>query len=279
MSAPDSLPGNLLKRIETHGFALLQTSESLRQSISSVFDAGYAFFRASADAKLLNWLPEETGYRAIGREYSDDPNQPDQLESFTVTIRHPTTGLPEEKARVLATRMLDVFHEMEELSETLATGLKKSITCRDDDTVQKGAFHRWSRLQLNYSRPSQVSSQFINEAHEDGNLLTLACASGRGLEVRSPTGEFIPLTAHPGELILMPGGIIWLLSGGRIPPLFHRVVPHTHSQERLALLFFGDISPSVCEPWLETDVNRGIDIRDRVRTNVNRFGLDGFSGE
>jgi isopenicillin N synthase-like dioxygenase len=77
----------------------------------------------------------------------------------------------------------------------------------------------------------------------------------------------------------MPGEIIWLLSGGRIPPLFHRVNPKPSCEERIALLFFGDINPSACEPWVENEFNRGVDIGRRVLTSVNRFGLKGFGEE
>src|SRR5258708_30685865 len=40
--------------------------------------------------------------------------------------------------------------------------------------------------------------------------------------------------------------------------------------ERLALLFFGDIDPKVCDPWVMNSVNAGIDIGARVQASVAR---------
>ena len=74
----------------------------------------------------------------------------------------------------------------------------------------------------------------------------------------------------------MPGEILWLLSGGQIRPLYHRVRREPGCSERLALLLFGDINPRLCWPWVHTDINEGVDIGARVLTNSNRFGLGGF---
>ncbi len=84
------------------------------------------------------------------------------------------------------------------------------------------------------------------------------------------------ITTAPNEVLVMPGEIVWLLSGGQIRPLHHRVRREPSCSERLALLFFGDINPRLCRPWVRADVNEGVDIGARVLTNAARFGLDGF---
>jgi isopenicillin N synthase-like dioxygenase len=75
------------------------------------------------------------------------------------------------------------------------------------------------------------------------------------------------------ELLLMSGEILSLLSGGKIPPTYHRVRPIAKNTERLSLLFFGDIDPALCKPWIVNDTNANIDIGDRVLNNSTRFGL------
>jgi hypothetical protein len=47
----------------------------------------------------------------------------------------------------------------------------------------------------------------------------------------------------------------------------------------MALLFFGDLDPRLCEPWVRNQVNASVDISKRVLKSVNRFGLQGFSSE
>jgi isopenicillin N synthase-like dioxygenase len=138
---------------------------------------------------------------------------------------------------------------------------------------------RWSRLQVNYARPANTRTPFINEAHEDGVLMTLVCATCPGFEVQTPDGEFAPLTTSPGEVIAMAGEITWLLSGGIIPPVYHRVRPVGDYAERLSVIFLGDVHPSLCEPWVENEVNAHVDIGERVRTSAARFGLQAFLGE
>jgi isopenicillin N synthase-like dioxygenase len=127
---------------------------------------------------------------------------------------------------------------------------------------------------LNYSRPAEVALPFINEPHEDGALVTIAYASGPGLEMQMPNNDFMPITNDPWNVPVIPGEIAWLLSGGHIRPVYHRVRPEPHYSERIALLFFGDINPRLCEPWIQNEINRNIDIGDRVLKNPKRYGLE-----
>ena len=81
----------------------------------------------------------------------------------------------------------------------------------------------------------------MNELHEDGCLITIASNKGPGLEIRSPDVCFLPLEISSQQVIVMPGEILWLLSGGAIEPLFHRVRADRSNEERMSLLFFGHI--------------------------------------
>jgi len=278
MSLQVPLPENLRQPLVSVGYVLLKTSENLQERVKEVFDAARLFFSESLNDKIANMLPEETGYRPFGVEYSRSPEEPDQIESFTVTARHQELAaeLSSPSARDLWDRMLKAFTIMETIAEALTMQLAAEISNRPVKTLRT-AFHRWSRLQLNYSRPATVPSSFINEEHEDGSLITLACATGPGLEIRTNSNEFAPLPATAEEILIMPGEIAWLLSGGLIQPLYHRVRPLSRATERMALLFFGDIDPSCCEPWIKTEINSMVNIGDRVLTNVNRFGLKGFA--
>jgi isopenicillin N synthase-like dioxygenase len=77
----------------------------------------------------------------------------------------------------------------------------------------------------------------------------------------------------------MPGDIAYLLSGGRIRPLYHRVQTDINFEERMALLFFADVSPELCDPWVINEVNRNVNIGDRVLNNSQRFGVQAFKAE
>jgi len=241
--------------------------------------SAYSFFRLAAAEKAPNVLPECCGYRPCGVEYSSRPDRPDQIESFTVSARVPDAArrLPSESARLLYRDMRLVFEALQEVVEAITVEIATSIAGTEAAAKLCGRFRTWSRLQLNYSRPRDCPWPWIHEIHEDGNLLTIAGTTAPGLEIMTRNSVFTPIPTAPGEVLVMPGEIAWLLSGGAVQPLYHRVVPTPGVAERIAFLFFGDLDPGVCIPWAVNSTNAGIDIGARVRTNVNRFGLSGFN--
>jgi isopenicillin N synthase-like dioxygenase len=272
------IPEDAVERLKSDGFLLIPLSQRAFKKVAATFDAAYPFFRAPLQEKNINGLPEELGYRPTGIEYSQSPERPDPIESFTVDGRTDVTPVDctTVSARELYARMLATFVIFERIAQTLTVRLADTLSGNSAGRALGGALRRWSCLQLNYSRPADADAAFINEAHEDGHLLTVSCANGPGLEVQTAAGEFTPLTVPPDKVLVMPGEILWLLSGGQIRPLYHRVRREPGCSERLALLFFGDINPRLCRPWVHTDINEGVDIGARVLTNSNRFGLGGF---
>ncbi len=273
-----SPPGNLQEYFQTNGYLILEVSRELQDSIQASFEAALTFFRSTLSEKMTSRLPEELGYRPFGIEYSQLPTAPDQIESFSVAARYSEgrAKLSFSSAQSLWDRLSEAFNMLEHIAEALAVQLATEISSCPFRPVLQGAFHRWSRLQINYSRPVEVASPFINEVHEDGNFMTIACSTGPGLEILTPSQRFVQITTAQGSMVVMPGEIAWLLSGGRVLPLYHRVRPEPTIKERMALLFFGDIDPGACEPWFKNEVNAQVDIGDRVLRSVSRFGLKGF---
>ena len=260
------------------GYHFLPLDNKARTAISATFHAGYEFFRSSLDEKLENTLAEDCGYRPFGVEYSRSPDEPDQMESFTATAREiDTLGLGTEKGRDLYRRMRETIAVFEPIAESLAIALARKADTDADTAQLMGAFHKWTCLQLNYSRPIENAPRLINAPHEDGNLVTFGLSDGPGLEIQTPQGSFIPVSRPEGTVVVMPGEIARLLSGGLVNPLYHQVRPDPAVAERLALLYFGDIDPSRCKPWVRNEVNHDLDIGAISRANSARFGLEGFA--
>jgi isopenicillin N synthase-like dioxygenase len=270
-----------VNRLKTDGFLLLRLAEVAYQTVNSTFEAAYPFFRAPLEEKILNKLSQDSGYRPMGVEYSQAPERPDLVESFTASFRTRAeiTRLPLPNAQLLFERMLNTIDAFESIAEAITIRLADELSENQAGEKLKGAFRQWSRLQLNYSRPASATATFINETHEDGDLLTVACATGPGFELQAANEEFIPITTAPDEVLVIPGEIAWLLSGGLIKPMYHCVRPEPCERERMALLFFGDIHPQLCEPWIKSEVNANVDIGARVLTNATRYGLHGFTLE
>jgi hypothetical protein len=202
------------------------------------------------------------------------------MESFTASYRSIASAgtLSYPRASILHARIIEVIGVLIAFAESITLEVCRALS--NADYLQlRGGFRNWSRIQINYSRPVDVSEQFINELHEDGNLFTIACADGPGLEIMLPTGEFVPVTALPPKILIMPGEIAWLLSGGAVAPLYHRVSPGPGIPERISMLLFCDLDPHLCQPWVANEINAGVNIGARVAANDKRFGLTGRSAK
>lgn len=269
---------NFAQRLISERVLVFRLPENVARSVQSVFDAAFSFFRQPTSTKRKCSFSQDMGYRELGDEYSRLPGHADQLESFSVSARVPIplSNLNSAGAELLSHRMLGVFDSLEAITETLVISLADHFTNRSNGSSLKGTLRHWSRLQVNYSLPSDVVMNFINEEHEDLDLLTLTVAPTPGLEVETTKNTFVPITTMTDQVLILPGEIAWLLSGGQLQPAYHRVRASDQIPDRLSLLFFADLDPNHCQPWVSNDVNRGVDIGKRVLTNVHRFGLAGF---
>lgn len=267
--------------LQRQGTVSIRLEAAVRDAIGRAFQTAADFFHAPQEQKLHHVLAKECGYRARGIEYSASPDHPDEIESFTSCPRvHPSPDeLELPSARALYEQMETVFLHLEEIAEAITIEMATVVSHNSHAERLAGGLHRWSRLQLNYSRPSRTAGANIHDLHEDGNLLTLACATAPGLEVRDGYGNFFAVAPTYEEVLVMPGETAWLLSGGEIQPAWHRVRPDAETDERMALMLFADLNPALCEPWVRTAVNAGIDIGDRVLRTDTRFGLKGLTPE
>jgi isopenicillin N synthase-like dioxygenase len=278
VSLAQNIPETVLETFRIEGYLRLELACTTAKAVADAFDAAFTFFHSPLEEKLLNMLPADGGYRPFGIEYSRSPDVPDQIESFTTSYwTHSLVDrLPTASARQLHARMGTVKDALESIAEALTLRLEEGIRGYSSQTL-RGGFQRWSRLQLNYSRPASVKAPFINELHEDGVLMTVTSVTGPGLEVQTQNGSVIPLVTGPTEVLAMTGEIAYLLSGGIIPAVYHQVRPIPAWTERLAFVFLADVDPHLCAPWIETGINKGVDIGERVRTSAKRYGLHGFT--
>lgn len=265
----------LLSALMNDGFLKFNVLETTTRATDNAFRVAEHFFQLPLIEKVRNRLPNDTGYRPYGIEYSQTPERPDQVESFTVSHRvsNPVDQLHADEAKALSEEMLVLFDLLENIAEQIIASLACKLSNNALAERFCGAFRSWSLLQLNSSHPVGKSFDCINDLHEDGCLITLMSNTGPGLEVLSPDNKFIPITIASGELLLVPGEILSLLSGGTIRPLYHRVRPASDGNVRRSLLFFGDIDPALCQPWVLNHTNRNVDIGDRVLKNSKRYGL------
>ena len=88
--------------------------------------------------------------------------------------------------------MRQAFSKFQSIAETTTIALAREMGDPYPEARFRGAFSGWSRLQVNYSRPSQVDLPMINESHEDGDFFTVLCAMIPDLELMI-AGSFQPV--------------------------------------------------------------------------------------
>jgi isopenicillin N synthase-like dioxygenase len=203
------------------------------------------------------------------------------MESFTVrrNMPEPSWGILDETALLLINEMRGTLEHFCVIAAALVAGLARFFSQELEVAATRKSLGEWSLLQLNYARPSQTQARFINQAHEDGCLLTVASNTAQGLEIEVNRKSYTSVSIKPNQIVIMPGEILWLLSGGQIPPCYHRVRAAADVTERMSLLLFGDLNPARCSPWVSAENNRHIDIGERVLKNSRRFGLKEWGPE
>lgn len=246
------------------------------EALSRCYVLGRSFFDQGADEKQRSAEPSGDGYRPYGVEHTD--GRPDRLESFAVSGRTDPRSLPagdEGAGHALRSAMLDAFGRLEPLAEAIMLRWAEQVTGRSMATALRGGLRECSTLQLNCALESAEAEQ-INTVHDDITVLSLCHAEQPGLEVELEMPVYAPVYPGPQALVALPGKIATLLSGGAIEPVRHRVRGGAAGR-RLSLIFFADLQPSRCTPWVETPVNAGVDIGQLVRESPTIFGLPPIS--
>jgi isopenicillin N synthase-like dioxygenase len=271
----------LLERLVNHGCSVIELVPPEPKAVAEVVSAALSFFRLSAAVKAKCRIGLAAGYRPYGIEYSNSPERPDEMETFSATAASASQGsaLPSGSAQELHARTAAAFRLLEPLAEQLVVALAEDLTGRPWKETLSGGLHRWSCMQINYSRPGETRSEFINEIHEDGHFLTLTYATSEGLEVRQSDGDFSRVPTASNQMVVMLGGIASLMTDGRLSALYHRVRSIPTCAERISVLFFADLAPELCQPWITGETNRSVDIGAHIRANPTRFGLQKYGSE
>jgi isopenicillin N synthase-like dioxygenase len=244
----------------TQGYALVRDETSLMPLVRAAFSEGQGFFDENQEHKLAAASPSKLeGYRPIGTEFSETPEQPDLCESFSVW------GWNSAEVEVRAWSTRNRLHGAMTLAlpgfAGITNAVLEALRLRLNRKGQKIVASEASYLQINHYRPRHFDREFLQETHEDGHVLTIHKATGSGLEYCAGD-HFAPLMTKDNGFLLLPGSLLTLITGGVIPPLFHRVRNDHSSAVRQSLLYF--VNPSLVDetaPWIDNHTNRGVSIR------------------
>lgn len=255
------------------GYAIVRMGPLMQACLDEAFDEADAFFARSQSEKARFARPDILeGYRTFGAEFSGDKTRPDLNETFSLAPRN------QSRPDIAAWRAVNPLHNALRRAAPVYTGLANAILedirlvfDPEGDRIDAAEF---SYLQLNYYRPGSESRDLLQDAHEDGHLLTVVTSRQPGLEIEVD-GRFEPANIGRDELLVMPGSILTLMTGGMMRPLMHRVRNVPGVRTRASLMFF--VNASVTNPpraWVAAEDGGYPDIRGATIESSQVFGLN-----
>jgi 2OG-Fe(II) oxygenase superfamily len=266
-----------LRELEYDGFCVIGASELIGCIDELAAGAANAFARGElASGCVCQELRK--GYRRLGVEYASTPARPDLMESVSLSV-HEIGQLSNDHscaAAELHRAMSDVASGFALLAAQMTSAAARRYSGQAMPTPWR--IGRSSFLQVSHYQPHIATRCILQDEHEDANLLTLCYSAEPGLEIRV-RGRYQPVSLRRGELLVMPGEIMSLVTGGLIQPLYHRVRRFEAVRERISVLFFVAPEPDQeIVPWRMSSENRTVDISERIRTNPAKFGLPTLKG-
>lgn len=253
-------------------YAIVRTGAYMRCCLDEVFAEANDFFERPASEKGRFQRPDILeGYRTFGAEFSETTARPDLNESFSLVLRN--SRREDLAAWRVTNSMYRAMRAVGPIYAAVADGILEGLARSFDPDADRIESADFSYFQLNYYRPRQEAREFLQDAHEDGHLLTIVTSRQPGLEIEID-GQFEPVILEPDELLIMPGSILTLMTGGTIRPLIHRVRNVAAVPTRASLMFF--VNASVTSPpraWAPAEDGSFPDIGRATIESSKVFGL------
>ncbi|MFE4106329.1 isopenicillin N synthase family dioxygenase [Almyronema epifaneia] len=238
---------NLGQALEKIGFFALEQHSVAAPLIQQAYEAAALVFQLPDAIKQQYERPElkgQRGFVGFGREHAKNSPYPD-LKEFWHVGRSPSAlgaNLWPVEVPQFQTVMTALFQQLEVcaavLLEACALYLDQPRTALRDLVRQGDTLLRV----IHYPPlPSTAAAASLRAAaHEDINLITLLCeATAPGLELLQTNGDWLPIQAPPGHLIVDTGDMLQHLTNGLFKSTTHRVVnPENQGDRRFSLPFF-----------------------------------------
>ena len=262
----------LIEDLLQSGHAKLKIGREIRQELDRTLDIAGEFYASPLPEKRRFADPGFVeGYRDIGLEYSATADRPDLTESFSHWTRN--------RARTEAagwTKDCSLHRQVRKTIDALSVPVEELFQAMADrwaPGTSAPRFAKGSYLQVNYYEPAQHRRDMLQDGHEDGHLITLVTATGPGLEIKIGD-RYYPVELADDEMLIMPGGLLAMMTGNAIPPLYHQVRNSFRKEPRISMMFF--VNPETdrhIEPWIRNESNAGVDIVAEANAQPLKFGL------
>lgn len=241
------------RSLETIGFFALTDHGIPAASIRAAYGAAEAVFTLPAPIKARYEnlaLNGQRGFTAFGREHAKDSPYPDLKEFWHIG---PATGEPAnlwpQEVPQFQTAMTELFDQLQHCAGILLEACARYLGL-PDAFLQEMITRSPTLLRVIHYPPVPPAAHPASlraAPHEDINLITLLCeATAPGLELLQPDGNWLPIAAIPGQIIVDTGDMLQNLTNGLFKSTTHRVVnPASDRERRFSLPFFVHPRPAV----------------------------------
>ncbi len=253
--------------IRNHGFDELMEAKLYREV--------KAFFQLPDPVKKKYEFPEmnrQRGYTSFGKEHAKNHNAGDLKEFWHfgqyLQKRHPLRENYPDNVEVEEVPDLSVIGQQAfRTLENIALEILEAIAIYLE--LPKDFFEKHCRDGNSILRPihypaitSEPENAVRAAAHEDINLITLLMgASSDGLQILDKQGNWVPVTAFKGHLVVNVGDMLQRLTNNVLQSTTHRVVNpprHKWHESRYSIPFFLHPKPDMplnCLDHCITDYN------------------------
>jgi isopenicillin N synthase-like dioxygenase len=246
---------DLGKAYEEVGFVAVKNHGISQELIDELYKQVKSFFSLPSDLKKRYEKVElagQRGYTSFGKEHAKGSDAPDLKEFYqfgqTVTdgdaiaAEYPDNVAIHEIPELKST-MEEAYRNFEKSGKALLQAIAIYLGLEEhyfDNFVHNGN----SILRAIHYPPitTEPKSAIRAEQHEDINLITLLVgASAEGLQILTKQGEWVGVTALPGQIVVNVGDMLQRFTNNKLCSTTHRVVnpPKEHwGTSRFSIPFF-----------------------------------------
>ena len=243
------------KAYEEFGFVAVGNHGVQDELVNKFYNLIKEFFARSDEEKRKYEIPElagQRGYTSFGREHAKGYDAPDLKEFWQIgqTVQGDDPIRSQYPDNVDVTEMPDftetgnrLYRAFESSGRELLRAIALYLGLDEhhfDPHIRNGN----SILRaIHYPRITQEPKSSIRaEQHEDINLITLLVgASAEGLQLLDKKGQWLPITAPEGYIIVNVGDMLQRLTNNKLSSTTHRVVNPSREKwhtDRYSIPFF-----------------------------------------
>lgn len=229
--------------------------------IENAYEAFANFFKLPPDAKLRCFRPGKAGtrgYTPFKVETAKTSRYPDLKEFYHIgredlPLDHPYRAFMDPnvwpmEVPAFKTYGLALYAAMEDLGQRILQAMALAVDIPIDYFVDATRNGNSVLRALHYPPVSAADKPCVRaEAHEDISLITLLLsAQGAGLELLAADGQWLPVNAPPGAVVVNVGDMLQRLTNHVYRSTTHRVVNpegDAATRSRYSVPFFLDPRP------------------------------------